>query len=304
MMQKRDWAPYAAAVGAAIAALALTWALTLNHCRYNDCQRRDGAERSSDSGQASMLPPDAGFHQGDPQQRATSQRQQPGNQPDSGAEESIAAASWAQIALNVLGLIGLGFTVWFARKAWMSAKASAEASKDALTVSRTQLTELQSANAKAEFAANRQFIAQHRPHMYLKQMHMTPLVAGCPVMLKYWAINQGHTSATEIRHCHAFVVSEHREGRGFPNYKGGKDVLDLSVRFEPGRREIREETGPAFDADQIRRINAGEVFLIAFGYFSYADDNDAYWSRAFWRVLNPKTLQLEGVEDGEYEYTE
>jgi hypothetical protein len=176
--------------------------------------------------------------------------------------------------------------------------------RTALRVASEQLKDSRDAANKTEAANNRQFVAQHRPHMHLKQMHMAPLEPNKPVILRYLAINQGHTNATEIRHCHAFVVAERKQAWGFPNYSGGNDVVGLNFKIEPGRRDFRTEVGPAFSAEEIGKIRAGEAFLIAFGYFTYADDNGTYWSRAFWRVLDPYSMQLVGVEDGEYEYTE
>jgi hypothetical protein len=213
------------------------------------------------------------------------------------AQTSMASSAYFQVWISfgalVVGAVTLAFLF-----------ASLRQTRAALGVASKQLEDSRDAARRTEAAANRQFVAQHRPHMHLKQMHMAPLEPNKPVVLRYLAINQGHTSATEIRHCHAFIVTERKQAWGFPNYSGGKDVVGLSFKIEPGRREFRTEVGPAFSAEEIGKINAGEAFLIAFGYFTYADDNGTYWSRAFWRVLNPYSMQLEGVEDGEYEYTE
>lgn len=83
-MHQRNWAPYAAAAAAALVAIALTWALTLNHCGYNNCLRIE-AERVP---APSRAPIDPG--------------------------ESTTTTTWVQVGLNVLSLLGLGLTVWFA----------------------------------------------------------------------------------------------------------------------------------------------------------------------------------------------
>lgn len=153
--------------------------------------------------------------------------------------------------------------------------------------------------------AKRLFVALHRPRLALVQMHVSQPKAEEPLQVRYWLINRGDTTATEIERCHGAIVVGRREPAGFPPYdRDGVVEKGLSGTIENGRRFKREAQCRALSADELDRVNRGEAYLIVFGYVSYKDENDTYWSSAFWRSFDPGTCQLTRVSDGDYDYAE
>jgi len=102
-------------------------------------------------------------------------------------------------------------------------------------------------------AHRRNFIATHRPRIDLVQMHLDSLVAGAPVVLRYWLINRGSTRATVIRQCHTWELRELAEPAGFPNYAGGKEEVNQKEYVGGGRRYQKQIVLPALDAHDIER---------------------------------------------------
>lgn len=78
------------------------------------------------------------------------ERDQAHEQADVEAQIWMAYAAWAQVSVGVLGLFGLGITIYFARKAWAESRESAVQARRSADLAEQHLTEVDRGRAHIE----------------------------------------------------------------------------------------------------------------------------------------------------------
>ena len=83
-------------------------------------------------------------------------RKEAREEADLRAQQGMVLAAWVAVFISGAALFGLGLTVFYARNAWLAAKASADSDNEALELTRTQLSEARLAAEEQAAHMNRQ----------------------------------------------------------------------------------------------------------------------------------------------------
>jgi hypothetical protein len=141
------------------------------------------------------------------------------------AQQTVAEFTQHQTYINFFALVVLVFTAWFARNAWLAAKASAKADNDALEITRKQLARAESeariaderfhqqlAAAWATAEATRE-VGRKQVRAYLSVEAIKYSVSRGRVVLSLDLLNTGQSPARELRTGYASIEFWfHKEG--------------------------------------------------------------------------------------------
>lgn len=207
-------------------------------------------------------------------EKASEQR----SKDDLEAQKWMAISAIAQAAIGLVGLLGLAFTVWFARKAWKSAELSVEAGRKANEIAqRIGEDQLRGYVLTAKFEVTRIFAKdgstfQVAPHFEIK--------------------NVGQTPAFNVRHFTRFAWMTDEEAKAFvPAQKLEEDGM-----IGPGlTRSVGAAMGNYEKSDLTDGRFAGKRIWIK-GVLHFDDATGVRWEHRFCWYLKD-SLRLVDSED-------
>jgi hypothetical protein len=195
----------------------------------------------------------------------------------SGPNWAEAGTFWtgvSQAVIGAFGLVGLFFTVLYARSAWKAAERSATAADKTLKASRAALRHTKETSKR-----------ELRAYVFVTNIEATPIAIGASPRITYTITNSGQTPAKDV-----LVAAE------IDMYPRDVDEEHLEPKFRDGISKSPLAPGAAVTGDiEMTRVlsqmgidahASGEAMFIAFGRISYVDAFDErrttdfrFWNR-------------------------
>lgn len=209
---------------------------------------------------------------------SSEQRAQNIPQPQSPDDRIAAYTLWLAIFTGALVVVS-SLQIFFLLRADKTARISADAARLAAETTRESVT-----------AANREFIATHRPRVRVRRFRVS-LIEGFPVVVHCVVANIG-VSAAHPRRIEATIMLREPDGEEhLPEVKIGEIDTLIGGQSYPLIMSTEFEYDPIWG-------NKIEVR----GTIEYRDDNGIDRETSFWRVYDAKNLRFHPKDDPDYEY--